>query len=307
MIRFLAVSLFVLFSSVPVWCDTSTPSCETKACTDECALHHGYPINFTVVGTCENDTCRCAFYSYCEEKACADVCLKDYGHKKNMTSLCKGRMCYCYWQKQCVQPECAPLCEERHPDKEMIDVFCKNDVCVCKWREVEFSMCDISARMHCLADKRSKIEQTVTGKHANAMRFSNSIAAATACPTLFRFIISFETRAPNLRQTVQKGDAASVRVVRGKPGKQRRNARVAAASVSTVRTRLIRATQAANVSDTEPSDESYVARSGATRTLKPGATPVGGLEVEMEHPLRGSRAIFVDVESREVKKKAATS
>ncbi|KAH6948411.1 hypothetical protein HPB50_024244 [Hyalomma asiaticum] len=115
--------------------ESSTPSCETKACTEECSLRHGYPINFTVVGTCENDTCRCTFYSYCEEKACADVCLKDYGHKKNMTSFCKGRMCYCYWQKQCVQPECVPLCEERYPDKEMIDVFCKKDVCVCKWRE----------------------------------------------------------------------------------------------------------------------------------------------------------------------------
>ncbi|KAH6941438.1 hypothetical protein HPB50_018122 [Hyalomma asiaticum] len=45
---------------------------------------------------------------------------------------------------------------------------------------VEFSMCDISARMHCLAERRSKIGQTVTGKYANAMRVSNSIAAVTA-------------------------------------------------------------------------------------------------------------------------------
>ncbi|KAH6925383.1 hypothetical protein HPB50_004510 [Hyalomma asiaticum] len=101
-------------------------------------------------------------------------------------------------------------------------------------RAVEFSMCDISARMHCLAERRSKIGQTVTGKYTNPMRVSNSIAAATARPTFFRFI-SFETRAPNLRQTVLKGDAASVRVVRSTPGKQRRNARVAAALVSTVR------------------------------------------------------------------------
>ncbi|KAH6920745.1 hypothetical protein HPB50_028267 [Hyalomma asiaticum] len=78
-------------------------------------------------------------------------------------------------------------------------------------------MCDISARMHCLAE-RSKNGQTVTGKYANAMRVSNSIAAATARPTFFRFI-SFETRAPNLRRTVPKGDAASVRVVRRTPGK----------------------------------------------------------------------------------------
>ncbi|KAH6940408.1 hypothetical protein HPB50_027558 [Hyalomma asiaticum] len=92
-------------------------------------------------------------------------------------------------------------------------------------RAVEFSMCDISARMHCLAE-RSKIGQTVTGKYANAMRVSNSTAAATARPTFFRFI-SFETSAPNLRQTVPKGDAASVRVVRSTPAKQRK--------VSTVR------------------------------------------------------------------------
>ncbi|KAH6932815.1 hypothetical protein HPB50_009866 [Hyalomma asiaticum] len=45
---------------------------------------------------------------------------------------------------------------------------------------VEFSMCDISARMHCLAERRSQIGQTVTGKYANAMRVSNSIAAPTA-------------------------------------------------------------------------------------------------------------------------------
>ncbi|KAH6936148.1 hypothetical protein HPB50_014179 [Hyalomma asiaticum] len=102
-----------------------------------------------------------------------------------------------------------------------------------KLRAVEFSMCDISARMHCLAERRSEIGQTLTGKYANAMRVSNSVAAATARPTFFRFI-SFETRAPNLRQTVPKSDAASVRVVRSAPGKQRRNARVAVASVSTV-------------------------------------------------------------------------
>ncbi|KAH6924912.1 hypothetical protein HPB50_026417 [Hyalomma asiaticum] len=96
-------------------------------------------------------------------------------------------------------------------------------------KTVEFSMCDISARMHCLAETRSKI-----GKYANAMRVSNSTAPATARPTFFRFI-SFETRAPNLRQTVPKGDAASVRGVRSTLGKQRRNARVAVASVSSVR------------------------------------------------------------------------
>ncbi|KAH6935680.1 hypothetical protein HPB50_007694 [Hyalomma asiaticum] len=101
-------------------------------------------------------------------------------------------------------------------------------------RAVEFSMCDVSSRMHCLAERRSKIGQTVRGKYANAMRVSNSIAAATARPTFFRFI-SFETPAPNLRETVPKGDAASVRVVRSTPGKQRRSARVAVASVSTVR------------------------------------------------------------------------
>ncbi|KAH6920260.1 hypothetical protein HPB50_028752 [Hyalomma asiaticum] len=100
-------------------------------------------------------------------------------------------------------------------------------------RAVDFSMCDISARMHCLAGRRSKIDQTVTGKYANAMRVCNSMEAATARPTFFRFI-SFETSAPNLRQTVPKGDAASVRVVRSTPAKQRRNARVAVASVSTV-------------------------------------------------------------------------
>ncbi|KAH6922304.1 hypothetical protein HPB50_012564 [Hyalomma asiaticum] len=103
-------------------------------------------------------------------------------------------------------------------------------------------MCDISARMHCLAERRSKIGQTVTGKYANAMRVSNSIAAATARPTFSRFI-SLETRAPNLRQTVRKGDAASARVVRSTPGKQRRNG-VAVASVSTVRDRLSRPTRA---------------------------------------------------------------
>ncbi|KAH6938828.1 hypothetical protein HPB50_013294 [Hyalomma asiaticum] len=51
-------------------------------------------------------------------------------------------------------------------------------------------MCDISARMHCLAERRSKIGQTVTGKYANAMRVSNYIAAATAharsCGKLFQ-------------------------------------------------------------------------------------------------------------------------
>ncbi|KAH6924094.1 hypothetical protein HPB50_011370 [Hyalomma asiaticum] len=98
---------------------------------------------------------------------------------------------------------------------------------------VEFSMCDISATLHCLAERGSKIGQTVTGKFANATRVSISIAAATARPT-FRFI-SFETRSPNLRQTVPKGDAVSVRVVRSTPGKQRRNALFAVASVSTVR------------------------------------------------------------------------
>ncbi|KAH6925252.1 hypothetical protein HPB50_002929 [Hyalomma asiaticum] len=51
--------------------------------------------------------------------------------------------------------------------------------------------------MHCLAE-RSKIGQTVTGKPANAMRASNSIAAAIARPNFFRFI-SRETHAPNLR------------------------------------------------------------------------------------------------------------
>ncbi|KAL1443115.1 hypothetical protein MTO96_046107 [Rhipicephalus appendiculatus] len=98
MLRFLAASLFVLFYSRTN--AGSSQSCETKQCTDDCAARYGYPINFTVVGTCENDTCRCAYYKYCEEKACAEVCLKDYGHKKNMTSLCKGRMCYCYWHKR---------------------------------------------------------------------------------------------------------------------------------------------------------------------------------------------------------------
>ncbi|KAH6935487.1 hypothetical protein HPB50_006208 [Hyalomma asiaticum] len=118
-------------------------------------------------------------------------------------------------------------------------------------------MCDISARMHCLVERRSRIGQIVTGKYANVMRVSNSIAAATARTTFFRFI-SIETGAPNLRQTVPKGDAASVPVVRSTVGNQRRNARVAVVSVSTV----LRATQSANVSDTEPSDESYVAPSG---------------------------------------------
>ncbi|KAH6920513.1 hypothetical protein HPB50_028499 [Hyalomma asiaticum] len=99
---------------------------------------------------------------------------------------------------------------------------------------VEFSMSDIGARMRCLAERRSKIGQTVAGNYANAMRVSDAIAAATAPPTFFRFI-SFETRAPHLQQTVPKGDAASVRVVRSPPGKQRRNARVLVASVSTVR------------------------------------------------------------------------
>ncbi|KAH6924230.1 hypothetical protein HPB50_013939 [Hyalomma asiaticum] len=66
------------------------------------------------------------------------------------------------------------------------------------------------------------------------------------------------------------GDAASVRVVPSTPGKQRRNARVAVASVSTVRARLIRPIQVANVSDTEPSYESYVAPSG--RVLAARAT-----------------------------------
>ncbi|KAH6939776.1 hypothetical protein HPB50_021580 [Hyalomma asiaticum] len=88
--------------------------------------------------------------------------------------------------------------------------------------------------MHCLAERRSKIGQTVIGKYANAMRVSNSIAAATARPNFFRFI-SFETRAPNLRPTVPNGDAVRVRVVRNTPGRQRRNARVAVASVCTVR------------------------------------------------------------------------
>ncbi|KAH6924316.1 hypothetical protein HPB50_015260 [Hyalomma asiaticum] len=100
-------------------------------------------------------------------------------------------------------------------------------------RAIELSMCDISAIIRCLAE-RSKIRQPVTGKYANAMRVSNSTAQPTARPTFFR-IISSETRAPNLRQTVPKGDAASVRVVRSTPGQQLRNARVAVASGSTLR------------------------------------------------------------------------
>ncbi|KAH6946029.1 hypothetical protein HPB50_011168 [Hyalomma asiaticum] len=48
---------------------------------------------------------------------------------------------------------------------------------------LEFPICDISARMHCLAERRIKIGQTVTGKYANAMHVSNSIAAVTARPT----------------------------------------------------------------------------------------------------------------------------
>ncbi|KAH6919670.1 hypothetical protein HPB50_029342 [Hyalomma asiaticum] len=102
--------------------------------------------------------------------------------------------------------------------------------------------------MHCLAERRSKIGQTVTGKYANAMRVSNSIAAATASPTFFRFL-AVETRAPNLRQTVPKGDAASVRVVRSMPAESSEETR---ASLSP------RYPPCA----TEPSDESYVAPSG---------------------------------------------
>ncbi|KAH6932714.1 hypothetical protein HPB50_008910 [Hyalomma asiaticum] len=49
-------------------------------------------------------------------------------------------------------------------------------------------MCDISARMHCLGERRSKIGQCVTGKYANAMGVSNSIAAATARPTFSMYL-----------------------------------------------------------------------------------------------------------------------
>ncbi|KAH6930097.1 hypothetical protein HPB50_009434 [Hyalomma asiaticum] len=117
--------------------------------------------------------------------------------------------------------------------------WCGSEKSTTLQRPVKYSMCDISARMHCLAERRSKIGQTVTGKYADAMRVSDSIAAATARPTFFRFV-SFETRAPNLRQTVPKSDAASVRVVRSTPGNQRINARVAVASVSTVRDSAVR-------------------------------------------------------------------
>ncbi|KAH6930586.1 hypothetical protein HPB50_014923 [Hyalomma asiaticum] len=125
-------------------------------------------------------------------------------------------------------------------------------------RAVEFSMCDISARMHCLAERRSKIGQTVTGKYANAMRVSNSIAAATARPTLFRFI-SFETRAPNLRQTVPKGDAARFVWFAARPERSEETR----ASLSP------RLPPCA----TEPSDESYVAPS-ALRLPPVGARKV---------------------------------
>ncbi|KAH6936833.1 hypothetical protein HPB50_023293 [Hyalomma asiaticum] len=73
-------------------------------------------------------------------------------------------------------------------------------------------MCDISARIHCLAE-RSKIGQTVTGKYANAMRVSNSIAAATARRRRERSCGSHHAQ------------------------KQRRNARVAVASVSSANSR----------------------------------------------------------------------
>ncbi|KAH6940683.1 hypothetical protein HPB50_004871 [Hyalomma asiaticum] len=64
-------------------------------------------------------------------------------------------------------------------------------------------MCDISARMHCLAERRSKIGQTVTGKHANAMRVSNSIATATARPTLAtpRAFVWFAARPESSEET----------------------------------------------------------------------------------------------------------
>ncbi|KAH6937911.1 hypothetical protein HPB50_005112 [Hyalomma asiaticum] len=94
-------------------------------------------------------------------------------------------------------------------------------------------MYGLLSSMHGLDERSSKIERT-QGKYANALRVSNSTAAATGRPTFFR-LISFETHGPNLRQTVRKDDAESVRVVRSTPGKQRRNARVAVASVSTVR------------------------------------------------------------------------
>ncbi|KAH6937345.1 hypothetical protein HPB50_026784 [Hyalomma asiaticum] len=47
--------------------------------------------------------------------------------------------------------------------------------------------------MHCLVERRSKIGQTVTGKYANAMRVSNSIAAATARPTFFALRRALQT------------------------------------------------------------------------------------------------------------------
>ncbi|KAH6928705.1 hypothetical protein HPB50_018756 [Hyalomma asiaticum] len=97
------------------------------------------------------------------------------------------------------------------------------------------------------AGEKKQNGQTVTGKYANAMRVSNSVAAATARPTFFRFI-SFETRAPNLRQTVPKATPRAF-------------VWFAAHPESSEETRASLSPRFPPCA-TEPSDESYVAPSG---------------------------------------------
>ncbi|KAH6932900.1 hypothetical protein HPB50_010630 [Hyalomma asiaticum] len=86
-----------------------------------------------------------------------------------------------------------------------------------------------------MAKEMAEIERVLSEMHSSTEReVTNTPVPAPAGDGSMAIKRRAVTRAPNLRQTVPKGDAASVRVVRSTPGKQRRNARVAVASVSTV-------------------------------------------------------------------------
>ncbi|KAH6943517.1 hypothetical protein HPB50_022695 [Hyalomma asiaticum] len=111
---------------------------------------------------------------------------------------------------------------------------------------VEFSMCDISARMHCLAERRSKTGQTVTGKYAIVMRVSNSISSCDRQSHLRSF---------PLRRALQTCDKLFQWAT------QRAFVWFAARPESSEETRAS-LSRRFSPNATEPSNESYVAPSG---------------------------------------------
>ncbi|KAH6922078.1 hypothetical protein HPB50_008844 [Hyalomma asiaticum] len=127
----------------------------------------------------------------------------------------------------------------------------------CVWRasdDVEFSMCDISDRMHCLAERRSKI-----GKYANAMRSSDRPRALQTCGNLFqratpRAFVWFAARLESSKET-----RASL-------------------------------TPRFPPCATEPSDESYVVPSERKRREREERDREAGLKLECERRERDERA-----------------